>query len=218
MRVSLVIPTRNEASSLERTVREIPAGSVDEIIVSDGHSTDGTLEVARSLGCIAIIQEGKGYGLGIRTGIKKAKGDVIIIMDADGSANPADIPKLVQKVKEGYDVGWASRYINRGKTADDTWLRYFGNKFFTFLTGFIHGLKVADILYMFAAFRKEIIDKIELESPGFEFCIELPVKAHKIGARFGEVSCIERKRMGDETKVNDLIDGYKILKSILKKY
>lgn len=218
MKVSLIIPTRNEANSLERIIKEIPAGFVDEIVVSDGHSTDGTRELAERLGCKVIIQEGRGYGLGIRTGIKHCRGDVIIFMDADGSQNPADIPRLLEKIREGYDVGWGSRYLGRGKTADDTWLRYFGNKFFTFLTGFIHGLWVADILYTFAAFKKDIFDKINLESPGFELCVELPVKAHKAGFKFGQVPCIERKRMAGETKVNELIDGYKILKAILKKY
>ncbi|MDO8424410.1 MAG: glycosyltransferase family 2 protein [bacterium] len=218
MKVSLVIPTRNEINSLERTIKEIPAGFVDEIVVSDGHSTDGTRELAASLGCKAITQEGKGFGLGIISGIKAATGDVIIIMDADGSQNPADIPQLLGKIKEGYDVGWGSRYLGRGKTADDTWLRYFGNKFFTTITGLIHGLWVADILYMFAAFKKDIFNKIELQSPGFEFCIELPVKAHRAGFKFGQVPCIERKRMAGKTKVNDLVDGYKIFKSILTKY
>ncbi|MFH1841358.1 MAG: glycosyltransferase family 2 protein [Candidatus Nealsonbacteria bacterium] len=218
MKVSLVIPTRNEAKSLEKTLKEIPGGSVDEIVVSDGHSTDDTLEIAKKFGCKAVTQEGTGFGFGIRFGIKQCTGDVIIIMDADGSQNPADIPRLVAKVKEGYDIGWGSRYIGRGKTDDDTWLRYFGNQVFTFLTKVLHGVKVADILYMFAAFRKEIFDKITLESPGFEFCIELPVKARRAGFKFGEVPCVERKRIADETKVNDLLDGWKILMAILKKY
>ncbi|MDP3990943.1 MAG: glycosyltransferase family 2 protein, partial [Candidatus Nealsonbacteria bacterium] len=83
-KVSLVIPARNEAKSLGRTIQEIPAGFIDEIIVSDGHSTDGTLETARDLGCQAITQEGRGFGLGIISGIKHCTGDIIIIMDADG--------------------------------------------------------------------------------------------------------------------------------------
>lgn len=218
MKVSLVIPTRNEAKSLEKTIEEVPKGFVDEIIVSDGHSTDGTQDVARSLGCKAIIQEGKGFGLGIISGIKQATGDIIIIMDADGSENPADIPRLLEKVKEGYDIGWGSRYIQKKKTADDTWLRYFGNQFFTLLTRTLHGVRTSDILYMFAAFKKEVFEKVSLESPGFEFCIELPVKAHKAGFKFGEVACSERKRFAGKTKVNDLVDGWKILLAILKKY
>lgn len=218
MKVSLVIPTRNEAKSLERTIKEIPVGSVDEVIVSDGHSIDDTLEIARSLGCKAITQEGKGFGLGIRTGLKQATGDIIIVMDADGSQDPKDIPRLVEKVKEGYDIGWGSRYLGRGKTADDTLLRYFGNKVFTLMTRIIHGVKVADILYLFAAFKREVFDSIDLKCPGFEICIEIPARAQKKRFKFGEVPCVERKRLEGKTKVNDLVDGWKILLAILKKY
>ena len=218
MRVSLVIPTKNEAGALEKTIKEIPQGCVDEIIVSDGHSTDGTLDIAVKLGCKAITQEGKGYGLGILSGVKIATGDVIVIMDGDGSQIPADIPRLLEKIKEGYDIGWGSRYLGGGKSLDDTWLRYFGNQLFTFLIRFIHGLKITDILYMFPAFKKEIFDKVSLQFSDFRFGIELPVKAHKAGFKFGEVACVERKRMTGETKVKDLADGYKIFKAILKKY
>ena len=217
-KVSLLIPTRNEAKSLEKTIKEIPKGSVDEIIVSDCHSTDGTQEVAKSFGCKVIQQEGKGFGLGIISGIKHCTGDVIIIMDADGSQNPADIPRLLGKIREGYDIGWGSRYLGRGKTADDTLLRYFGNKLFTLMTRVIHGVKVADILYLFAAFKRKVFDSIDLKCPGFEICIEIPVKAHKQGFKFGQVSCIEKKRLVGQTKVNDLVDGWKILLAILKKY
>lgn len=218
MRVSLLIPTKNEALSLERTIGEIPQGFVNEIIVSDGHSTDGTPEIAQKLGCRTITQEGKGFGLGIISGLKHCTGDVIIIMDADGSQDPKDIPRLLEKIKEGYDIGWGSRYLQRRRSEDDTLIRYFGNKFFTFLSRLLHGIRVTDILYLFAAFKKEVFNSIKLESPGFEFCVELPIKAHKAGFKFGEVPCFERKRFADRTKVNDLVDGWKILLSILKKY
>ena len=123
-----------------------------------------------------------------------------------------------EKIKEGYDIGWGSRYLQNRKTADDTWLRYFGNQFFTFLARTLYGIKVTDILYVFAAFKKVIFEKIKLESASFELCVELPVKAHRAGFKFGEVSCFERKRWAGKTKVNDLFDGWKILLAILKKY
>lgn len=218
MKTSLIIPALNEVKSIGETLKQVPKDFVDEIIVADGHSTDGTPELVRKLGYRVVEEEGMGFGSAIISGIKESTGDVIIIMDADGSHNPKDIPRLLEKIKEGYDIGWGSRYLPGGGSADDTLLRHFGNKFFTFLTRLIHGVKVADILYLFAAFRREVFDSLELKSTGFEFCIELPVKAHKAGFKFGEVSCFERKRFADESRVKDFSDGLKILLAILKKY
>ena len=114
MKVSLLIPTRNEAKSLERTLKEVPRDFVDEIIVSDCHSTDRTQEVAERVGCKVIQQDGRGFGLGIRSGIKHCTGDIIIIMDADGSQNPADIPRLLEKIKEDFIAeieSWKEKFV-----------------------------------------------------------------------------------------------------------
>ncbi len=218
MKVSLIIPTKNEANSIEKTLAEVPGGIIDEIIIVDGNSTDGTPEIVKKLGCKVIEGVGGGYGTAVRTGIKQSMGDVLIFMDADGSQNPKDIPRLLEKIKEGYDVGWGSRFLPDGGSADNTLIRSFGNWFFSLLTRLVQGLKVADILYTFSAFKREIFDKIKLESSGFELCIELPLRAHKAGFKFGEIACFERKRFADKTKVNDLFDGWKILLAILKKY
>lgn len=218
MKVSLIIPAKNEVKSIGQTIKEVPEGFVDEIIVADGHSTDGTPDLVKRLGYRVIEQAGQGFGAAILSGIKQSTGDILIIMDADGSQNPADIPRLLEKIKEGYDIGWGSRFLPGGGSADNTLLRSFGNWFFTLLTKTLRGVSVHDILYLFAAFKREIFDKIKLESPGFELCIELPLRAHKAGFKFGEVACFERKRFADKTKVNDLMDGWKILLAILKKY
>lgn len=218
MKVSLIIPTKNEANSIERTLSEVPKGFVDEILVVDGNSTDGTPAIVKRLGCRVIEGVGGGYGTAIRRGIKESTGDILIFMDADGSHNPKDIPRLLEKIKEGYDVGWGSRFLPGGGSADNTLVRSFGNWFFTLLTRIVQGLKVADILYTFSAFKRDIFNKIELETPGFELCIELPLKAHKAGFKFGEIACFERKRFADKTKVSDLMDGWKILLAIIKRY
>lgn len=217
-KISLIIPTRNEAKSLEKSILELPRELISEIIIADGHSTDGTLEIAKKLGCKAITQEGKGFGLGIRTGLKYVTGDIIVIMDADGSEDPKDIVRLLEKIKEGYDVGWGSRYLRGHKTPDDTWFRYFGNRILTFLARTLHGIEVTDIMYMFAAYKKEIFNKIKLESSDFTLCIELPLKVHRAGFKFGEIACSERKRFADKSRVNAVIDGWKFLMAILKKY
>jgi len=217
MKVSVIIPTLNEAGCIERVINEIPKDVVDEILVVDGHSTDGTVDIVKKIdGVKLIMQRGKGFGSAFIQGIEKAKGDIVVLADGDGSHNPADIPKLVDKIKEGYDYVMAARYRPGSRSEDDTFIRYFGNMFFTFLTNVIHKTNVADSLYLFTAIRKEAFKNIELKSKGFEFCIEILVKAHKAGLKLAEVPSIERKRYSGLSKVNAFKHGLVILWEIFK--
>ena len=99
MSVSVIIITLNEFESIGQVLKELPR-NLDEILVVDGYSSDGTPELVKSLGYEVIMQQGKGYGAAFLTGIKKAKGDVLVLMDGDGSHNPADIPRLLEKVSD----------------------------------------------------------------------------------------------------------------------
>jgi hypothetical protein len=109
----------------------------------------------------------------------------------------------------------ASRYLEGGKTEDDTWVRFTGNKLFTWLTNIIHGMRVSDSLYVFTGITREGLNRIDLHCTGFEFCPEILIKAHKAGLRFAEVSSVERKRFGGKSKVNAFFHGLKILREIL---
>lgn len=216
MKVTLLIPAINEGKSIGETIKQIPANVVDEILVIDGNSTDNTIEVARSLGCRAIPQPGKGFGDAIKYGFRQAVGDVIIVMDADGSPDPQEIPLLLKKMHEGYDLVLGSRYLTGNKSEDDTWLRYFGNKLFTKLTNIIHGTQITDSLYFFAAAKKETLNAVTYLSDDFAFCLEVPVKIHKAGYKIGEVACRERRRFADDSRVNALSDGFKIFKQMVR--
>lgn len=221
MKVTLIIPTRNEEGCIGRVLKEIPRKIVNEIIIVDGHSTDNTVkEVTEQFkkDDKLVNQKGDGYGGAFIEGFKIATGDVIIMMDADGSHNPADIPFIVDKVKEGYEYVMASRYTIGGMSEDDTFIRWFGNQLFTKLTNIVHGTKVTDSLYLFTAITKEGLKKLTLESLGFEFCTEILVKARKAGLRFAEVPAIERARFNGESKVNAFWDGIKFLKAIFRNY
>ena len=92
MKTTLIIPTLNEAESIKKVLDQIPKGEIDEILVIDGYSTDGTADLVKKLGYPVIFQEGKGFGRAITTGIKYAKGDVVVILNADNSHDPKDIP------------------------------------------------------------------------------------------------------------------------------
>lgn len=215
MKITVQIPTLNEGESLADTLEQIPREIVDEILIIDGHSTDNTLEIAKSFGCRVLVQPGRGYGDAMRFGFQNAMGDVIISMDADGSPNPQDIPRLVDKLQEGYDLVLASRYMLGAKSEDDTPIRLIGNKFFTFLTNFLYGLDISDALYFFAAMRKEKVSGLNLKSKDFALCIEVPVKVHRAGFKIGEVPCVERRRFASVSRVNAALDGIKILWQML---
>lgn len=215
-KVSVIIPTLNEADSITEVLDQIPKEVVDEIIVVDGHSEDGTVDLVRELGYKVIYQEGKGYGAAFSTGVRYAQGDILILMDGDGSPNPKDIPSLLKKINEGYDIVLGSRYLSKAGSEDDTVIRYIGNKVFTFIVNKIHNMNISDSLYMFAAVKRKVFESIKLESSDFGYSVEFPIKAHKAGFKFAEVASLERKRVSGKSRVNAFWDGLKILWVIMK--
>lgn len=138
--VSVVVPTLNEAENLPHVLPFIPHW-VDEILLVDGHSTDGTVEVAyQLLPEIRIVQqEGRGKGAALRTGFAAAMGDIIVMLDADGSTDPAEIPMFVSALLAGADFAKGSRFAQGGGTADMPWYRQFGNKCFVMLVRMLFG-------------------------------------------------------------------------------
>ena len=112
LKASIIIPTLNEVETIEKILTSIPKEErIEEVLVVDGHSTDGTIDIVKRLGFPLVFQEKKGFGSAIATGIKESKGEVIIILNADNSHDPNDIPKLLDKIEEGYDMVMASRYL-----------------------------------------------------------------------------------------------------------
>lgn len=216
MKISLIIPTLNEIGSIERVLREVPRDVVDEILVVDGHSTDGTAELVTRLGYEVIEQEGTGYGAAIATGLKRARGNAVVLVDGDGSYNLADIPRLVQRLMEGADVVLGSRYLPESGSEDDTIIRYVGNKIFTYLLCKIHGVASSDCLFFYAAIRREVFESILVESTGFGYIVEFLIKAHWAGFKFAEIPSAERRRAAGKSKVNALYDGLRILAVILR--
>jgi len=215
MSISVIIPTLNEAGCLKKVIEEIP-DIVSEIIVVDGGSTDGTVEIARKLGVKVILQEGKGLGDALMLGIRSSCEETVVLLDGDGSFNPKDIKELVKKINEGNDVVFGTRYHKNSGSSDDTLIRYIGNQFFTSLIRLIFGVNLTDSLFMYVAAKREALNKLELKYPGFEFCIEFPIKVHLRELRYSEIPSFERKRFAGKSKVNALIHGIIILWSLIK--
>ena len=222
MKVSLVIPTMNEAGAIGKVLAEVPKRITNEIIVIDGHSTDNTAAEAkkhlRKRQDKFILQKRRGFGNALLEAFNRASGDVIVIMDGDGSQNPKDIPAFLKKIKQGYSYVMGTRYGGGGRSDDDTIIRLMGNRMFTLLTNLIHRTKVSDSLYLFIAIKRVELAELKLSSPGIEICVEIPIKAHLAGLKFTEIPVIERARYAGESKVNAFWSGLRILKMILSKY
>lgn len=222
MKTTVVMPTLNEVETIEESLTRLPKDLIDEVLVIDGHSTDGTIELVKKLGYPVIFQEenpkgpgAKGFGSAVATGIKHATGDVIIITSADLSQDINDLPLMLDKIKEGYDLVLTSRYMKGGGSEDDTLLHRWGNKFFTFLCNFLHGTKITDCLYFYLAADKKMFEKFKIETVHAGCCPELPIKAHKAGFKIVDIPSVEKKRGGGKGKLNAFVDGLKILWTIV---
>jgi len=217
MKTTIIIPTLNEVESIQGVLNEIPEGVADEILIIDGHSNDGTVELVRKLGHRAVFQEKKGFGSAIAEGIEHSHGDVVVVLNADGSQNAKHIPLLLDKINEGCDLVLASRYLPGSGSEDDTLLHFVGNKIFTWLCNALYGVGISDSLYFFLAVRKQAFKTMKpLKSPNAGYCIELPIQIHKAGLKIGEIPSFERKRTGGKAKVNAFSAGFKILLTLLK--
>ena len=213
-KISVIIPTLNEVKNLSRVLEELP-DYVDEIIVVDGYSKDRTVEIAKDHGAKVIFDE-IGKGSALRKGMKKATGDIVIMMDADCSHVPSEIPLLVAGIESGFDVCMGSRFIQGGGSDDITPLRRIGNKFFVFLVNLIWGMNYSDLCYGYRSFRRDCIEKLELESDGFGIETEISIKAAKNKLRVLEVPSYEKARRSGEGKLRTFRDGWIILKRIAK--
>ncbi len=217
--ISLVIPARNEVGSLPAVLRELPLDILHEVLVVDGHSTDGTAEAVRALNLPkvrVITQHGRGFGMGIQTGIRQAQGDLITIYDADGSYNPAGIAQMRQAIEAGNDFVFCSRYRPESGSEDDTFIRLLGNTIFTFLLRWMFGVQLSDALYYYCMGRKSAYEFVDPRAADFALCIEVPIKVHRMGFRYTEIPMRERPRSAGESKVNALWDGIRILKTMIK--
>lgn len=216
-RVSLVIPAKNEARNLEYVLPRIPSW-VYEVLLVDGNSTDDTVEVARRL-CptIRIIgQQGRGKGAALRSGFAAATGDIIVMIDADGSMDPAEITSFVGQLLAGADFVKGSRFIQGGGTADMEFYRRMGNWCFTVIANMLYGGKYSDLCYGYNAFWKHVIHQLALDGDGFEIETMMNVRALRHGFKVAEVPSFEARRIHGVSNLQTLPDGWRVLKTLIK--
>lgn len=213
--VSFVLPTYNERENIVKLIEKIENISrknniKPEIIVIDDNSPDGTADEVRKLNrkynnIRLFVRERK---LGIASahilGYKKAKGDIIITMDADLSHNPATIPQFISKINEGYDIVIGSRHIDGSYYERKTMnikIKYFLSKFGNILSTLISHVPVHDFTNGYRAFKKKVADDIDIESKGNSFLMEFVVKAHRKGYKITEIPVTFFDRKAGKSKI-----------------
>jgi glycosyltransferase involved in cell wall biosynthesis len=215
--VSVIIPALNEAENLPHVLPRIPDW-VDEVLLVDGYSHDGTVEVACDLrGQTRIVkQHGRGKGAAIRSGFAAARGDIVVLLDADGSTDPAEIPAFVGALLSGADFAKGSRFIQGARTDDMPLIRKLANGPLTTLANLITGAHYTDITYGYNATWRKHAGALGLDINGWANEIITNLRAARNGLRVVEVASYEHDRIAGQAKLVALPAGWTILKAMLR--
>jgi glycosyltransferase involved in cell wall biosynthesis len=231
--VSVVIPTLNEERNLPHVFAHLPDG-IDEVIVVDGGSRDRTVAVARELRPdVVIIQQTRtGKGNALACGFAACTGDIIVMIDADGSTDPAEIPSFVAELVAGADFVKGSRFDKGGHSHDITRLRKLGNDGLNLVVNVLFGTRFTDLCYGYNAFWRRVVPTLALPDPalprpadgaklwgdGFEVETMINIRAAADGMKVGEVGSIEHARIHGQSNLNTFRDGFRVLRTIFSEY
>jgi glycosyltransferase involved in cell wall biosynthesis len=229
LRVSVVIPALNEARNLPHVFARLPP-DVHEVIVVDGLSVDDTIAVARQLrpDVRIVLQSRRGKGNALACGFAAATGDIIAMIDADGSADPAEIPLFVQALVEGAEFAKGTRFAHGGGSDDITRLRALGNSALVGFVNLCHGSHYTDLCYGYNAFWRRLVPLLGLDadSPappnggrlwgdGFEVETLIHLRVAAAGLAVTEVPSFEHSRIHGVSNLNAAQDGLRVLRTIL---
>ena len=235
-KLSIIIPAFNERRFIKEILMRVKKANLTklglkkEIIVVDDGSTDKTADIASTVPGVTLLRHHKNFGKGtaIRTGLKHATGDIILIQDADLEYNPAEISAVVKPIVEGKaDVVYGSRYLDPTQKAlnikflkkvheNAHILFYFGGRGITRIANLLYNAKISDEATCYKAFRAYVLKSINLKCTRFEFCPEVTAKVRKLGLRIVEVPITYKPRSFKEGKKIKLKDGLEAVWTLLK--
>lgn len=219
MKISIVIPTKNEEKSIKEVIEQCKQYG-DEILVVDGHSKDGTRNIAKELGARVVLDNKKGKGDGVRVALKEAKGDIVVFIDADGSHDANDIPKIIQPILKGKaDLVVGSRM--RGGSDElhgdlSKFIRIVGSDIITLAINYRFGVRLTDTQNGFRAVRRETGLKIGLKENIFTIEQEMIMKTLKHGYKIVEIPAHEYARKYGESNIVVWKVAHRYLWSLIK--
>ena len=216
--VSVIIPTLNEAGNIREAVTTVEKELVypKEIIVVDGDSTDGTKEIVKDISfCKLIIEPRRGYGLALRTGIKHSKGDIVVMVDGDGTYEVKHINRLLDAmIKKDAEMCLATRMYDPNKAMG--FMNFVGNKIITYCFDFFYQQFLSDTQSGFRAISRSAIEKVDLDQDDMAFATEMLVQFAKKGFKMIEVNSIYKPRKYGRTKLRRVKSGVEIFTTMVK--
>lgn len=225
--VSVVVPTYNEAANLPHVFALMPK-DVFEVIVVDGRSIDGTIEVAQRLrpDVRIVRQNRRGKGNAMACGFAEVRGDVVVMLDADGSADPREIPRFVDALVGGADFAKGTRFGKGGGSSDITATRRWGNRMLNRVANVLFGTRYTDLCYGYNAFWTHCLPALELDASGqaqdrklwgdgFEIETIINTRIAKAGLTIVEVPSYEFDRIHGESNLNTWRDGFRVMRALL---
>lgn len=213
---SVVVPAKNEGENVAWVLGGMPRW-VHEVILVDGDSTDGTIESARRAwpDLIVVRQSRPGKGAALRDGFAAATGDVVVMIDADGSMDPGEIDAFIKPLIDGEcDLVKGSRWLDGGGSSDITPLRRTGNKMLLAAVNRLFGADFTELCYGFMAFRRPCLDCLCLDADGFEIETQIVVHAVRAGLRIQEVPSMEFPRRHGRSNLRPVRDGLRVLGTV----
>jgi glycosyltransferase involved in cell wall biosynthesis len=215
--VSVVIPALNEAKNLPHVLPRIPAW-IDEVLLVPGHSTDETVAVAQALwpSIRVVEQQGRGKGAALRAGFAAATSDIIVMLDADGSMDPGEIPAFVGALLAGADFVKGSRFLQGGGTVDMEFYRRWGNWGLKVFAQLLFGGTYTDLCYGYMAFWRRVLPQLNPDCDGFEIETLMNVRACIAGLKLAEVPSFEAERIHGVSNLRTIPDGWRILKTMVR--